>query len=67
MLQDQGAGGICDGVHIAALSDGILPLSNKMEKIMSDKDTICSIATNHASAAFKVASEWVGGIRYDHK
>ncbi|CAB1062714.1 hypothetical protein D1BOALGB6SA_7496 [Olavius sp. associated proteobacterium Delta 1] len=59
------AGGICVGLYIAALSDGILPLSIKIDKILSDKDTICSIATNHASPALGAASEWVGGgIRF---
>jgi hypothetical protein len=32
-----GAGVLCDGVHIEALSDGIIPLSNKIDKILSDK------------------------------
>ena len=48
---------ICVGVHIAALSDGILPLSIKIDKILSDKDTICSIAANHASAALGAGTE----------
>jgi len=55
---------ICVGLHIAALSDGILPLSIKIDKILSDKDTICSIAKNHASPALGAASEWAGGGYY---
>jgi hypothetical protein len=45
------------GVHIAALSDGILPLSIKIDKILSDKGTICSNASNHDSPALRAATE----------
>jgi len=56
---------ICVGLHIAALSDGILPLSIKIEKILSDKVTICSIAANHASPALGAGTEPGGrGIRF---
>ena len=52
---------IWDRRHIAALSDGILPLSIKIEKILSDKGTICSNASNHDSPALRAATEPGGG------
>ena len=52
---------ICDRRPIAALSDGILPLSIKVDKILSDKDTICSIAI----PLLELAQNRVeGGIRF---
>ncbi len=51
---------ICDGVHIGALSDGILPLLIKIEKILSDKGTICSNASKHISLAYRAAAETGG-------
>ena len=47
---------ICGRVHIAALSDGILPLSLKIDKILSDKGTICSNAANHDSPALRTST-----------
>jgi len=59
-VKAQGAGGICVRRHIAALSDGILPLTIKIEKILSDKGTICSNASNHVSPALRAGTD-LGG------
>ena len=56
-MKAQGEGVICVGLHIAALSDGILPLLIKIEKILSDKDPICSNASNHDSPAVRAGTE----------
>ena len=37
MVKAKGAGVICDKLHIAFLSDGILPLLFKNDKILYDK------------------------------
>jgi len=50
--------GVINGrLHNEALSDDILPLLNKIEKILSDKDPICSNAANHDSPALRAATE----------
>jgi hypothetical protein len=60
----QGAGVICVKLHIAFLSDGILPLLFIIEKILYDKKAICSSAANHDSPALRAATEPGGrGIR----
>ena len=40
-----------------SLSDGILSLSIKIEKIQFDKGTICSNALNHNSPVLRAAAE----------
>jgi hypothetical protein len=48
------------GLHIAALSEGILPLSVKIDKNLSDKGPICSNASKHASPVLQAGTE-LGG------
>ena len=44
-------------LYIEILSDGILPLKNKTDKILSDQSAICSSAANHDSPGQHTGTE----------
>jgi hypothetical protein len=56
----QGAGEICVRVTYCRLIRWHFTAKNKIEKILSDKGTICSNASNHDSPALRVGTE-LGG------
>jgi hypothetical protein len=57
----QGAGVICDKLHIAFLSDGILPLQFKIEKILSDKKQYVAVQQIMTAPLFALQRSRVGG------
>jgi len=57
----KGAGVICVKLHIAFLSDGILPLLFKMAKILSDKKQYVALHQIMTAPLFGLQRNWVGG------
>jgi len=61
MIPAKGAGVICDRRHIAFLSDGILPLLFKIDKILSDKKQYVAVHQSMPAPLFELQRNRVGG------
>ncbi|CAB1057923.1 hypothetical protein D1BOALGB6SA_2679 [Olavius sp. associated proteobacterium Delta 1] len=61
MVPAKGAGVICDRVYIAFLSDGILPLLFKIDKILYDKKQYVAVHQIMTGPLIELQWNRVGG------